>query len=436
MTTAVPVAIAAAAALWSCGKKPPAQDPPGPPTLAELAPAHLPGPLPDSTNRFADDPRAAALGKRLFVDPGFSGALIDGDNDGSANALGVRGQTGKISCAGCHVPAAGFLDDRSLGKQISLAAGWNLRRTPSLLDVGQSKVLHWDGRRDAIWNQIFGPLEHASEMNSSRLFAAEQIFQRYRADYEAIFGPLPPLDDAARFPPLDAAHTGCTIRPGGEQQCHGVPGDAAEYAGMRAADQEAVTRVMVNFGKAIEAYLRTLSCGPSRFDDWAHGNSAALDASEQRGAALFLGKASCATCHRGAFLSDEKFHNVGLYPQTVAAVFIDANDPGALVGLRQALADPLNTRGKFSDGDDGRLPADVGSEMEGAFRTPKLRCVSARPSFMHTGQLMTLEQVVDFFDRGGYPMGYPGVNELKPLGLSAQEKSDLVAFMKSLGELH
>jgi cytochrome c peroxidase len=70
--------------------------------------------------------------------------------------------------------------------------------------------------------------------------------------------------------------------------------------------------------------------------------------------------------------------------------------------------------------------------MEGAFRTPKLRCVGSRPAFMHTGQLGTLEKVVTFFDRGGDPSLYPGTSEIHSLGLSGLEQRDLVAFLKSL----
>src|ERR1700730_5891186 len=144
--------------------------------LAQLAPAELPRPPPDTSNRWADDPAAAKLGQRFFMDPSFSGRLLDGDNDGRPNTVGFKGETGKVSCAGCHIPAWGFVDDRTLNKQISLAAGWNLRRTPSLLDVGQAKLLMWDGRRDAFYNQPFHPIESATEMNSSRLYVAEQIY--------------------------------------------------------------------------------------------------------------------------------------------------------------------------------------------------------------------------------------------------------------------
>jgi len=396
--------------------------------LARLSPALLLAPPPDVSNRFADDPVAARLGRQFFMDPGFSGRLLDGDNDGGPGTLGVKGETGKVSCAGCHVPSSGFLDDRSLNRQISLGAGWNLRRTPSLLDVGQATLLMWDGRRDALYNQPLGPLENPDEMNSSRLFLAQQIAARYRAGYEAVFGPMP---DLSRLPALAATATGCDRPLSGPPACHGMPQDQAEYDSLSDADKEAVTRIAVNYGKAIGAYERLLSCGQGRFDAWVHGDATALTHAEQRGAQLFVGKGNCANCHAGPFFSDQKFHNVGLRAAPVAVAFLDANDRGASIGLSAAAADPLNVRGAFSDGDDGRL-LDPTPDLEGAFRTPALRCASRRPSFMHTAQLRTLADVVDFFNQGGQVGGYPGTNELRALGLSDREKSDLVAFLRAL----
>jgi len=79
------------------------------------------------------------------------------------------------------------------------------------------------------------------------------------------------------------------------------------------------------------------------------------------------------------------------------------------------------------------LPNAVTPKHEGAFRTPTLRCMNKRPSFMHTGQIRTAAQVVAFFNRGGDPPGnFPGVNELMPLGLSERDSEDLVAFMAAL----
>lgn len=404
--------------------------------FAAFAPAQLPAPPKDVSNKWADDARAAAFGQRLFFEKAFSGRLLDGDNDGSEHSLGKKGEAGKVSCAGCHVPSAGFSDDRTLHKQISLASGWGKRRAPSLLDVGQARLVTWDGRRDSLYNQPMGVIENPVEMNSSRLFAAQQVERLHKAEYEALFGPLPPLSDTARFPAIGPELTGCHPKPGlvGEVcdgPTHGMPGDQAEYDGMSAADQDAVTAVVVNVGKAMGAYQRKLTCGPGRFDRWVQGKGELSD-SEKRGARLFIGKGKCADCHSGPFFSDQKFHNVGLQPAVVAVAFIDANDPGAAKGIAGALADPLNVKGKFSDGDDGRLPAAVTPELEGAFRTPTLRCVSQRPSFMHTGQYRTLEEVVDFFSEGGHPLGYPGTNVIKPLDLTKDEKSDLVAFLKTL----
>jgi cytochrome c peroxidase len=261
---------------FACGSSGDPAPPSGPASNAEafqaLAPATLPAPPPDASNRYADDPQAAALGQALFFDPSFSGRLLDLDNDGTPPTLGKAGQTGKVACAGCHLPNSGFVDTRSPDQQISLAAGWGLRKAPSLLDVGQDKLVTWDGRRDALYNQVFGPIESPVEMNSSRLYVAEVLATKYKAQYEAVFGPMPAFDDPQQYPAIAANVTGCQPKyPGSPQPtcdgtAHGVPGDGAEYDGLSADAQHAVTLAVVNAGKAIGAYERKLACGPSRFD--------------------------------------------------------------------------------------------------------------------------------------------------------------------------
>jgi cytochrome c peroxidase len=403
--------------------------------LQALSPASLPSPPPDVSNRFADDPAAAHLGQELFFDPAFSGPLLDPDNDGSAHALGAAGQTGRVACSGCHLPQSGFSDTRSQGGGISLGSGWGVRKAPSLLDVGQHRLLMWDGRRDALYNQVFGPTESPLEMNSSRLFVAETLAKKYRSEYEAIFGPMPSFDDPASFPQISATLTGCqqggVLTPTCTGTMHGLPGDGAEYDGLTADARKQVTQAVVNMGKAIGAYERLLTCGSSRFDQWVHGDASALDASEQRGAVLFVGAGKCVTCHTGPLLSDEAFHNVGLTPAQVNFSPPDQGDHGAMSGIAAAIADPLNTLGEFSDGSDGRLPAGVTTAMDAAFKTPMLRCVSARPAFMHTGQLHTLSQVVAFFNRGGDRPEF-GASELHPLGLTLDQQSDLTSFLATL----
>ncbi|MEP6653789.1 MAG: cytochrome c peroxidase [Myxococcales bacterium] len=414
--------------------------------LQALSPTRLPDPPPDPTNRLADDPAAARLGQRLFFDPGFSGQLLSTDNDGSAQALGranaTSGDTGRVACAACHVPAGGFSDTRSFQRQVSLGAGWGARRAPSLLDVGQARLIMWDGRRDSLFSQVFGPLESVAEMNSSRLYMAQQLYQRYRAEYESVFGPMPLLDDTSRFPSLAANVTGCIPQnrtepaPVCNGPFHGMPGDHAEFDRMTEIDQQAITTVVVNAGKALGAYQRLLSCGLGPFDDWMHGGQQAISRAAQRGAAIFVGRGGCVTCHSGPFMSDQRFHNVGLVPAVVQQFILDAHDRGAAVGIASLITDPLNSSGAFSDGTDTRLPfpGAVTSAMEGAFRTPMLRCVNMRPSWMHTGQLQSLEAVVAFFNRGGDAPGggYPGMSELHALGLSPRDQGDLTAFLRTL----
>lgn len=395
------------------------------------------GPPPaDPSNRVADDPAARVLGQSLFFDKRFSGRLLEGDNDGSVATLGMRGDAGRVSCAGCHIPAANFVDIRSPHTQVSLGAQWTLRRSPTLLDVAFMPLFNWDGRRDALWNQHLGVMESNREFNSSRLFVAEQIFANYRAPYEAIFGTLPPLDDPTRFPALTADTTGCievSTTMGSRFVCRGVPGDGADYDGMAPADQTLVTTVAVNASKAIAAYVRLLRCGGARFDRWLDGDTTALSRSEQRGAALFVGSAGCASCHSGPRLTDGQFHDVGLAPAVVAVAIQDTNDHGAATGVAAALTDPLSTAGAFSDGDRHALPASVGPALDGAFRTPTLRCISKQPSFMHTAQMSGLDQVIAFFDRGGDRVGgYPGTSEIASLGLSDRQRADLLAFLQTL----
>ena len=142
----------------------------------------------------------------------------------AGGTLGKQGEAGRVSCAGCHVPQSGFVDTRSPHRQISLGAQWTARRTPTLLEVAFAPLYNWDGRRDSIWNQAIGVMESSKEFNSGRLFVAAQMFAAYRAEYEAMFGAMPPLDDAARFPALTPAAGGLRRSAG---RCRARPTTAA-----------------------------------------------------------------------------------------------------------------------------------------------------------------------------------------------------------------
>jgi cytochrome c peroxidase len=144
---------------------------------------------------------------------------------------------------------------------------------------------------------------------------------------------------------------------------------------------------------ALASYVRTIRSGDSRFDRYAAGKSGALNDLEKTGLALFRGKARCNACHIGPNFSEEQFHNTGIAWR------------------------------------DGQL-ADQGAG-EGKFKVPTLREVARTAPYMHDGSLATLEDVVDYYDRGGN--ANPGLDEdLHPLHLSAEDKRALVAFLRSL----
>ncbi len=382
-------------------------------------------PPPDVANAFADDPQAAALGQKFFFDSRFSGPLLDEANTGTSGTLGKRGEPGKVACAGCHLPGDGvFADLRSPRQQLSLGSGWTHRKAPSLLDVAQLRFLMWDGRRDSSFSQVFSPLESPLELNSSRLFVAQQVYRFYRAEYEAIFGPMPALTED--FEPLDPMSAGCAE----------LPNDPVVERCMKPGnDDPKVVRVVVNFGKAISAFTRRLSCGRSRFDEWLDGDAKALSADERAGAVLFVTKGACIACHTGPYFTDGRFHNLGIGGEVVPFTGVSTeNDPGAANALAQLLKDPLNSRGEYSDGDDGRLdslPADL-TPFLGAFHTPGLRCSSRRPSFMHNAKYRSLEDLVDSFSGGGTRNGYVGAAETFARNFSNDERAQLIAFLRAL----
>lgn len=153
--------------------------------------------------------------------------------------------------------------------------------------------------------------------------------------------------------------------------------------------------------EAIAAYERTVLSTNSAFDRYVSGDQKAMDEAAVRGLALFKGKARCILCHNGANFTDNQFHNLGV-PQ---------------VG-------PMKE-------DLGRFSVTRAEKDKGAFKTPTLRSITETSPYMHDGAFKTLEEVVEFMDQGGG--NNPNLSPLvKPLSLTAEEKADLVAFLKAL----
>jgi cytochrome c peroxidase len=376
------------------------------------------------SNKFADDLSAAVLGKKFFFDARFSGTLGPA-NDGVTNgSLGVAGTQQKVSCYSCHQIEIGGADRRSRPAATSLGVNYGLRNAPTVINAAFSDIARggwqlWDGRKDSLWALSLGPLEGPNEHSGTRLAYAHLIYDKYRAEYEALFGAMPDLNDTARFP------------------LAGKPGQPA-FDGMQAGDKLAINRIYSNLGKAIEAYERKLvstNFEASPFDRMIAGDDAAMTPAAVRGAKLFIGKAACNECHRGSLFSDYKFHNIGC-PQEGQNV--PSVDIGRANGVKIVKNDLFNRAGAFSDQQDSsHIEALVEQDLDlGSFRTPSLRNVEKTGPYMHNGVYTNMWDVVSHYNFGGGTGAYSGKKEaaISPLLLTDQEMDDLVEFLRSLSD--
>ena len=368
-------------------------------TLRSLSLASL-GPLPDDpSNRVANHAGAAALGEKLFFDTRLSG-------------------NGKVSCGSCHLPEKEFQD----GTPLAHGVGTTDRRTMPVAGTAYGAWFFWDGRTDSQWSQALGPLESAVEHGGTRTQYAHTIAAHYRPEYERVFGALPDLDGlpAQAGPVADTAWRAAWLR---------IP----------AARQTDISRVYANVGKAIAAFERRIGFAPTRFDRYvdaelagrAHDSSSSLSEDEIAGAKLFIGKANCVNCHNGARFTDDHFHNTGV----AASSLVTAVDSGRAVGVRQALAAEFACTSSYSDAkaddcEELRFATTEGEELVRAYKTPSLRGVADRAPFMHAGQIATLGEVIEHYDRA--PKAPAGHSELKPLKLSASERRQIEAFLRTL----
>jgi cytochrome c peroxidase len=149
---------------------------------------------------------------------------------------------------------------------------------------------------------------------------------------------------------------------------------------------------------ALATFERSIVSGEAPFDRWIKGDETAIDTAAKRGFNLFNGKAHCASCHSGWAFTDGSFHDIGT--------------------------------AKNDDIGRGRLfPTSV--KLRYAFKTPTLRDVTRRAPYMHDGSIATLQAEIVLYDRGG--IARPSRSELiSPLGLSEDEKADLISFLYTL----
>ena len=350
-------------------------------------------PPPNPTNRFADDPMAAELGQRFFFDFRFS-------------------KHGTIACSTCHSPFYAFADIEST----SFATDRGTRNTPTVLNAAYNTWQLWDGRSETMWAQALFALEGEGEMAGTRLQYAHVIHQHYKAAYEAVFGPLPKLENRNRFP------------------SNGKPGDPA-FDNMSEADRIAVNTVFSNIGKSVEAYQRRLITPDAPFDRYVAGDETAISPEAKNGLKIFIGKGKCIDCHNTPRFTDNKFHNIGVPEGAV-------EDKGRFQGIPKLLNNIFNSAGMYSDStaesEQMLNRMEVKPRDQGAFRTPTLRNVAVTAPYFHTGEFPTLLSVIEFKNDGGFTSGFLGMPAVPmgSLGLSERELNDLIAFLETLtGEL-
>ena len=323
--------------------------------------------LPPVPAAAAGTPQMRSLGEKLFFDRSLS-----------AN--------GTLSCAMCHIPAQGYASNQS-ALSIGMEGRALRRNAPSLYNVVFKKYLFHDGRETDLGAQVWGPLLAPDEMGNAGI------------------GPL--LTRIAQDKDYGAAFR-------------------AAFAGEGAT--------MVTLGRAIAAYEATLLKGDSRVDRALYGgDGAALTHKEWRGYEIFVSKGGCAACHEigatSALFTDQSWHDTGVAfrPRNEETTRVELAPGVAAIVRLSALGanrpDPRSDLGRF---EITKNPSD-----RWAFTTPSLRNAKDTWPYMHDGSLSTLEEVVEFYDKGGGPN--PNLDSrLKPLGLTEEEKAALVAFLRAL----
>lgn len=280
-----------------------------------------------------------------------------------------------VSCATCHHPSTGYTAHTKTGVGINGQQGG--RNSPVSFNRILTAAQFWDGRAESLEAQAVGPIANPIEMGFTHDGVVERLasIPVYARQFEAIFGELT-IDRVGQA--IATFERAIVTQPS--------PFDSNEQ--------------LLPFSKMDE---EDIADDEELAAKYAEAKAAAeahpMSESAKRGRDLFFGKANCTACHVGANLADEQYHNLG--------VGMAADEP-----------------------DLGRFVVTNEEKDKGAFKTPTVRNVALSPPYMHDGSQATLEEVVEWYDKGGHPNPWLS-DKIKPLNLTEQERGDLVEFMKA-----
>ncbi len=284
------------------------------------------------------------------------------------------------SCASCHDPKQGWGDGGRLSRGYPGTEHW--RNSQTVLNAAYYSKLFWAGEVTSLESQADAAATGNVAGNGDPIMMEERLRQipEYVGRFKEVFG----------------------------------------------VDRPSISMAWM----AIAAFERTLVSKPENvpFDRYAKGDQSALSSEAKRGLALFQGKAGCIQCHNGPLLSDESYHNLGV-PRNPEF----EGNPLRQITLRyqHAIRGVPEKLYRSADRDLGLYYVTKQEADTGKFRTQGLRELRYTAPYMHNGIFGTLEEVIDFYNRGG--ADDPNKSSLvKPLGLSDQEKGDLLAFLLSL----
>ncbi|SLN11165.1 Cytochrome c551 peroxidase precursor [Falsiruegeria litorea R37] len=301
--------------------------------IKSLSLSQLPPPPLSPSNKYANDPSAAALGRAIFHDTRFS-----------AN--------GNVSCGTCHRQDYGFTDDLPQGIGIDVAS----RRTMPIVGMAYQKWFFWDGRADSLWSQTLGPLENPVEHGIDRYQVRQLVMTHYLQPYQQVFD--------------------------GDAKSQSVNQVFANIGKALAAHVRTVLPEITRF----DLYADALRSGSNKIS--------ILTTAETRGLRLFVSKAKCVNCHNGPMFTNGEFHHSGT-PENGepdagrGAAFHDLEATEFGFFGKWSDADPQ------ADGDHIRFLDRNTHKYAGTFKTPTLRGVSDRPPYMHNGAFNSLAQVLN-----------------------------------------